>query len=592
MCGIVGYLGKNNANKVIINGLKKLEYRGYDSSGVALYNFYESKFDIYKDIVRVNSLERLTEKARFSNCGIGHTRWATHGKVSRENAHPHTSSNGRFIIVHNGIIENSEELYNQYLKDRFLKSETDTEIIALLIDLFSTKLSVNNAIITTLKLLEGSYAILVVDNENPEAIYVAKNRSPIVVGVSDDGIQVVSDTLALTRETENFFALPDKTFAVCDSDNINLFNYESERINIKWDKFDLKFDEVGLGKYSHFMIKEIDEQPKVIKEIIKKYYKNEKIIINPEIVKELKKSDKIHIVAAGTSMHSGLVGKKILEKICGIQCEVHIASEFAYESHLFSSNPYFIFISQSGETADLKSCINVVKKINRPILTITNNRSSLLARESKYFLDIIAGPEIAVASTKAYTAQIAMLFLLACSIASKHKFAFEELNKVIISMENFLKNNNINEISSKYLQKRNCFFIGKGISFDLSLEAALKLKEVTYIQTEGFAAGELKHGTIALIEKDTPVFGFISEKNKNKLTRSSIKEVEARGAKTMIFSLKSLAEKNDMVLDDVYYLLSPIVLVLPAQLLSYYTALQRGYDVDKPRNLAKSVTVE
>ena len=592
MCGIVGYIGSNDAKKVIINGLKKLEYRGYDSSGLSLFNSYDSRFEIFKETGRVNSLEKNINNLRISHCGIGHTRWATHGKVSKENAHPHFSSSERFIIVHNGVIENSEELYRQYLSDYILKSETDTEIIAHLIEIFSKQLVVDNAIVTTLKLLKGSFALLVVDNENPETIYAAKNRSPLLIGTSKEGTTIASDLLALNGFSNQYIPMKDQTFAICNSDKVSLFNYELERIN--FDYFDVgnNFKDSEIGFFDHFMIKEIFEQPEIIKRLVNNYISDDEIIIDQKIISDINNSDRIYILAAGTSMHAGLIGKRMLEKISKKYVEVHIASEFAYELHKLSENPYFIMITQSGETADLRACLKSIEHLNRPILSITNVYTSTLARESSYFLDVYAGPEIAVASTKAYVAQICLIFLLASKLSIEKINAKDELLKLSKSISDFIETNDMREISSKFLDKRNCFLIGRGIAYDLAQEAALKIKEVTYIQTEGFAAGELKHGTIALIEEGTPVFAFIIEKNKDNLTRSNLKEVEARGAKTLVITLESLKREGDIAFNDVHMLLAPVALVVSAQLLSYYGALERGFDIDKPRNLAKSVTVE
>jgi len=592
MCGIVGFTGKDDAKKIVLKGLKKLEYRGYDSAGMSLFNHYDSRFDVFKETGKVRVLEEKISRVRLSNCGIGHTRWATHGKVTRENAHPHISSSGRFIIVHNGVIENSQELYRQYFPDYNLKSETDTEIIAHLIEIFSKQLVIDNAIVTALKLLRGSYAILVVDNENPELIYAAKNRSPLLIGKSDNGCTIASDILALIGFSDHYVPLMDKTFSICSPEKIDYFNFDLERINPPYLKVEAKIEESQLGDYDHFMLKEIYEQPKIIKKIANNYLENNEIKIDHQIIKDIEESDKIYLLAAGTSMHASMIGKRMFEKISNKDCEVFIASEFAYDLPKLSKKPYFILVTQSGETADLRSCLKAVEDLNRPTLTVTNVVTSTLAREASYFLNVFAGPEVAVASTKAYAAQISVLMLLATALSKKPHNLTYDFDKLIVSMEKFLENNTMRELSSEYLKKHNCFFIGRGIAYDLSLEAALKVKEVTYIQTEGFASGELKHGTIALIEENTPVFALIAEKNKNDITRSNLKEVESRGAKTKVITLKSLARKNDIFVDDVNLFLAPVILVIPTQLLTYYAALERGFDIDMPRNLAKSVTVE
>lgn len=593
MCGIVGFIGKIDAKKILLNGLKKLEYRGYDSVGLSLYNNYDSRFDIFKDTGRVSSLENFLVDKRTSTCGIGHTRWATHGKVTKENAHPHVSSSGRFIIVHNGVIENSEEIQRQYIQNYNLKSETDTEIIAHLIEVFSNRLVVDNAIITALKLLKGSYALLVLDTENPDVIYAAKNRSPLLIGTSNEGTTIASDVLALYGYSDKYIPMRDKTFAICTPEKINLFNFELERLNFNYLDIDKNQDDVYLKNHQHFMIKEINEQPDVINKIVEKYFDNTEEKIDKKIIEDIKLSDKIYILGAGTSMHAGLIGKRMFENFTKKNVEVHIASEFAYDMPKLSAKPYFILITQSGETADLRACLKLVEHLNRPILTITNVPSSTLARESSYYLNVHAGPEIAVASTKAYTAQIAVLMILTNLLSDRDDIDVKkELLNLANSIDKFLKNEKMREISLEYLHKRNCFFIGRGIAFDLSQEAALKIKEVTYIQTEGFASGELKHGTIALIEDGTPVFALIAEKKMSDITRSNLSEVRARGAKTLVITLNSFSKKGDLVIDDVHPLLAPVALIVPAQLISYYAALERGFDIDKPRNLAKSVTVE
>lgn len=594
MCGIVGYIGEKKAKKVVINGLKKLEYRGYDSAGLSFFDDKYNSFEVFKETGRVSELKKLLNNNLESNIAIGHTRWATHGKVTKDNAHPHVSRSGRFIIVHNGVIENSDQLYQQYVPDYELKSDTDSEIIAHLIETFSKEFSVDNAIVTALKLLEGSYALLIIDKETPEIIYAAKNKSPLLIGLSkDQGTTIASDLLALSGFSENYIPLFDHSFAICEKSKINVFNFELELLKPDIYKVSDDISNSHKGDFDHYMIKEIQEQPKVIKRILKEYEIDNDLNIEKRIIDDIKKSDRIYIVAAGTSMHAGLLGKRYIERFSQIPVEVYVASEFAYELPIFSNKPYFIFITQSGETADLRASLKSIEKLNFPILTITNVKTSTLARESSYYLDVKAGPEIAVASTKAYVAQSVILLILAYSLSNKEYDIKKNLIKLADSMELFIKSQHLEQISIDFLKKRNAFFIGRGTGYLLSLEAALKLKEISYIQTEGFAAGELKHGTIALIEEETPVFAIITEKNKEQLTRSNLKEVEARGAKTCVITIQSLSKKGDeIILGDVDEITAPLLLVLPVQLLSYYAALQRGFDIDKPRNLAKSVTVE
>ena len=594
MCGIVGYVGKKQAKEIVLNGLTKLEYRGYDSAGLSLFDSKFNRFEVFKETGRVTELKKALEDTLESSVAIGHTRWATHGKVTRDNAHPHVSRSGRFILVHNGVIENSDALYQQYIPDYDLKSETDTEIIAHLIETFSKQFTVDNAIVTTLKLLEGSYALLIIDKETPELIYAAKHKSPLLIGLSESGgTAIASDVLALAGYSDHYVPLTDHSFVVCDKDKARFFNFELE--NIKPDIYEVSSDILNSDKglFDHYMLKEIEEQPSVIRQIIQTYEINGEINVDDVIVSDMKASDRIYIIAAGTSMHAGMLGKRYLEKLAGIPAEVHIASEFAYHVPLLSSKPYFILITQSGETADLRASLKAIEHLKRPVLTITNVKTSTLAREATYFLDVKAGPEIAVASTKAYVAQASVLLILAYALSNKSYPIKEVLSKLAINMEVFLANQNMDVIAKDFLDKRHAFFIGRGINYDLALEAALKLKEISYIQTEGFAAGELKHGTIALIEEGTPVFALISDANMNHQTRSNLKEVDARGAKTCVITLQSLSKtSDDVILEDVDALVAPLLLVLPTQLLSYYAALQRGFDIDKPRNLAKSVTVE
>jgi glucosamine--fructose-6-phosphate aminotransferase (isomerizing) len=592
MCGIVGYVGKKNAKHIVLEGLQKLEYRGYDSAGMSLFNTYQSRFDVFKETGRVQTLKATIKESFLSPCGIGHTRWATHGKVTKENAHPHVSKSGRFIIVHNGVIENSDALYQQYLPDYELKSETDTEIIAHLIETFSKQLTVDNAIVTTLKLLHGSYAILVLDNEDPSLIYAAKQKSPLLVGISDEGTTIASDVLALAGYSDYYVPLVDETFVVCQEDGARFFNFELESIDVDYLIVEKDVLNSDLGPHDHYMMKEIEEQPHVIRSLLGHYISSSESHIDPKIIEDIKASDRIYMIAAGTSMHAGMLGKRMFESLAHKPVEVHIASEFAYHMPLLTERPYFILISQSGETADLRAAFKSIEHLNRPVLTITNVKTSTLAREATYYLDVLAGPEIAVASTKAYVAQATMLLILAHQL-SDHSFdIYKALSTLAAHMDSFIANNTMREVARDYLHKRHCFYIGRGPDYDLALEAALKLKEISYIQTEGFAAGELKHGTIALIEEDTPVIALISDPARNEQTRSNLREVDARGAKTLVITLASLAKPNDIALGDVDPLVAPLLLVVPTQLLSYYAALERGFDIDKPRNLAKSVTVE
>ncbi len=593
MCGIVGFIGEKNAKDVVLSGLTRLEYRGYDSAGLSLFNSRYRVFDVFKDEGRVQKLVDSTKNAQYSNIGIGHTRWATHGRVNKENSHPHFSQTRRFIIVHNGVIENYTQLKEQYLRNAKFISETDTEVIAQLIETFAQTLPVEAAITTSLKLLHGSYALLILDANDPEIIYAAKYKSPLIIGEGVDGITIASDLMALVGYSENYHALDDKTFVVARRDNVRLFNLDNQSLDFHFKKIELDDQDTTLGEYPHFMMKEIHEQPSVIRRILTNYHIGDTFDISPEIIKDVKDSDRIYILAAGTSMHAGLIGKQMIEKMASIPVEVHIASEFAYHQPLLSKKPFFILVTQSGETADLRACLVNLKDQNYKILTITNVPTSTLAREANYALELFAGPEIAVASTKAYVAQVTVLSILAYELSNKSFDLKKELSVAANSIESFLATEAVLSHVRELLTRRNCFFIGRGLDYYVGLEAALKLKEISYIQTEGFAAGELKHGTIALIEDKTPVIAIISDPKISPNTRSNLKEVQARGANTMIISMRSLAQNgDDIILDDVHPLLTPLVTVVPTQLIAYYAALERAYDIDKPRNLAKSVTVE
>ena len=593
MCGIVGFIGHKNAKDVVLNGLTRLEYRGYDSAGISLFNQRYQIFDVYKDEGRVSKLVESTKTAGFSNIGIGHTRWATHGRVNKENSHPHYSQTRRFIVVHNGVIENYQELKDQYLKNHVFQSETDTEVIAQLIETFAQTLHVENAITTTLKLLHGSYALLVLDSNDPEKIYAAKYKSPLIVGKGAEGITIASDLMALVGYSDTYHALDDKTFIVARRDDIRLFNLDHQVLDLHLKKIELDDADTTKGDYAHYMLKEIHEQPSVIRRILTNYYDKDNLLVDDAILKAIKDADRLYILAAGTSMHAGLIGKQLFEKLCAIPVEVHIASEFAYQKPLLSKNPFFILVTQSGETADLRACLVDLNQMGYQSLTITNVPTSTLAREATFSLQLYAGPEIAVASTKAYVAQVAVLTILAYELSDKPFDLHAELSKAAVSIENFLETENIRELVRYYLTRRNAFFIGRGLDYFVGLEAALKLKEISYVQTEGFAAGELKHGTIALIEDSTPVIALISDPKISPNTRSNLKEVQARGAKTFRIVLSSCKiEGDEVVLDDVHPLLTPLVMVVPTQLIAYYAALERAYDIDKPRNLAKSVTVE
>ncbi|MDD3477486.1 MAG: glutamine--fructose-6-phosphate transaminase (isomerizing) [Candidatus Izemoplasmatales bacterium] len=599
MCGIVGYIGHRKASDIILSGLEKLEYRGYDSCGICFLDDLSHDFVMYKDKGRVRHLIDDFDYSMSNHLGIGHTRWATHGKPNQINSHPHFSWNQRFALVHNGVIENYKELIAKYLPNADFVSETDTEVIATLIEHFSNTLSVEEAIRKTLSLIEGSYALLILDTQHPEFIYAAKNKSPLLIGVGEKGVTLASDVMALVGNADKYMPIEDKTFTVVekteDSYQYRLCDIIGSPVEESFMEMNIVLEEIGKAGYSHYMLKEICEQPSVVRKIISKYMNDDVFSIDPKALSIVQNAKRIYIIAAGTSMHAGYVGKYYFENIAKVPAEVFIASEFAYNMPLLVENCAFVFISQSGETADLRACLVNVKALGYPTLTITNVPTSTLAREADAFLEIFAGPEIAVASTKAYVGQVAILLVVAYVMAKKKPFDLHhELSRVAVAMEAIIdKREYVHSLVGEKLTKRNCFYIGRGLDYYTCLEAALKLKEISYIQTEGFAAGELKHGTIALIEDGVPVIAIISQHAINNNTRANIREVHSRGAEVLVISLNNVSELTDeIVLMDVHESLSPMVTVIPTQLISFYSALDLGKDIDKPRNLAKSVTVE
>ena len=600
MCGIVGYIGNNDTKEILLKGLEKLEYRGYDSAGIAVMD--NNGVHVFKEKGRIADLRQIVDENIAANVGIGHTRWATHGVPSKVNSHPHQSASGRFTLVHNGVIENYDLLKREYLADVSFTSETDTEVIVQLIELFVSQGSeVLESFRKTLELLHGSYALALLDAQDNETIYVAKNKSPLLVGLGKDFNVIASDAMAMIQVTNQYLELMDKEVVLVSKDEVTIQNLNGEIISRKPYTAELDASDIEKGTYPHYMLKEIDEQPLVMRKIIQTYQNTQgELTIDDEIIAAVNKSDRIYIVAAGTSYHAGLVGKQFIENIAKIPVEVHIASEFVYNMPLLTEKPLFIFISQSGETADSRAVLVKVKELGYPTLTITNVPGSTLSREADYTLLLHAGPEIAVASSKAYTAQLAVLAILAEVTAKSQNIDVEmdlvhELGIIANAMEVLCDSKELIEhISREFLSvTRNAFFIGRGVDYYVGLEGALKLKEISYIQAEGFAGGELKHGTIALIEEGTPVIALATQESVNLSIRGNVKEVAARGASTCIISMKGLnMDEDSFVIPEVHELLTPLISVIPMQLIAYYAALHRDCDVDKPRNLAKSVTVE
>ncbi len=602
MCGIVGYIGNKDAKSILLQGLEKLEYRGYDSSGIFVVD-ENKKGHLFKEKGRISDLKKIIKTEILCTAGIGHTRWATHGRPSVKNAHPHQAANQRFTIVHNGVIENFQKIRETYLSDIPLTSDTDTEIIVQLIAYLVAKeeLTTFEAFKKAVSKLKGSYALALMDSYQTDVVYAAKNKSPLLVGKGNGFNAICSDAMAMIQETDQFIELMDGEFISLTRDKIKIETQEGVRIHRASYTAEIKLDELDLGTYPYYMAKEIDEQPAVLRKIIQAYQNDQgQFQLDETIINKIKNSERIYIIACGTSYNAGWVGKQLLEKLAHVPTEVHLASEFGYNMPILTKKPFFIFLSQSGETADSRQVLVKTNAMGFPSLTLTNVAGSTLSREADFTLLLHAGPEIAVASTKAYTAQITVLAALAETIAKKNGLVktsnmAHEIGLVATGMERILSEKVfIEQLATDYLKtSRNAFYIGRGVDYYVAMEASLKLKEVSYVQTEGFAAGELKHGTIALIEENTPVIAIITDKEIAGHTRGNIQEVKARGAHALVIVMEGLQEENDQfILPEVHPLLTPLVSVMPTQLLAYYTSLHRGNDVDKPRNLAKSVTVE
>ena len=603
MCGIVGVVGNRNATDILMQGLEKLEYRGYDSAGIFVTTGKTSS--LIKSVGRIADLHAKIGIDVAGTTGIGHTRWATHGKPSENNAHPHTSQTGRFVLVHNGVIENYLDIKNTYLAGHDFKGQTDTEIAVHLIGKFADEegLSLLEAFKKALHIIRGSYAFALVDSEDADVIYVAKNKSPLLVGLGEGYNMVCSDAMAMIRETSQFMEIHDQELVIVRKDSVEVQDYDGHTLERESYTAELDLSDIGKGTYPYYMLKEIDEQPTVMRKLISAYTDDKgQVSVDADIVKAVQEADRLYILAAGTSYHAGYASKRMLEELTDTPVELGIASEWGYAMPLLSKKPLFIFISQSGETADSRQVLVKANQMGIPSLTVTNVPGSTLSREANHTMLLHAGPEIAVASTKAYTAQIAALAFLAKAVgdanASEKAAAFDlvhELSLVAQSIESTLSEKELidNKVRGLLETTRNAFYIGRGQDYYVAMEASLKLKEISYIQCEGFAAGELKHGTISLIEDGTPVLALLSDEVLASHTRGNISEVVARGAKVLTIAEENVAkEGDDIVLNQVHPYLSPISMVVPTQLIAYFATLHRGLDVDKPRNLAKSVTVE
>ena len=603
-CGIVGFTGLNyQSAPILLKGLEKLEYRGYDSAGIFVADQALGTDQLVKEKGRVAQLEALVDTKNVTGTsGIAHTRWATHGVPSINNAHPHLSADGRFYLVHNGVIENYLELKQEYLSDVTFHSDTDTEVAVQLIGKFvDDGMTTFDALkkLTSLLDVNSAYGFLLMDRNEPERMYVAKQKSPLLIGVGEDFNVVTSDAVAMLDQTHDFIELHDGEIAIIDPDNVRLFDTDGVETSREPFHLDIDASETDKGTYPFYMLKEIDEQPIVIRHLIEKYLDSEGgLHVGQAILDDIKAADRLYIVAAGTSYHAGLVGQRLFEQWAGIPTEVHVSSEFAYEQPLLSEKPFFIFLTQSGETADSREVLQNINAQGLKSLTLTNVEKSTLWREATYALPLLAGPEIAVASTKAYVAQVALQAILAYAVSDRDALGFDleqDLSKIAVGIQGIVDDKEtLQRVANEILvESRNAFFIGRGVDSTVSLEAALKLKEISYVQAEGFAAGELKHGTLALIEEGTPVFALITQSKTAGLVRGNLAETQARGSRAYTIVTENLAkEGDDYILPNVNELLSPLLSVVPTQLLAYYTSLGRGLDVDRPRNLAKSVTVQ
>ncbi|MBL1070951.1 glutamine--fructose-6-phosphate transaminase (isomerizing) [Lactobacillus kitasatonis] len=603
MCGIVGVVGKP-ARDIILNGLTNLEYRGYDSAGIYLNDLNGHEY-LTKAVGRISNLKEKLTPDEQGLVGIGHTRWATHGKPTVDNAHPHFDETKRFYLVHNGVIENYAELKEKYLQGVKFHSDTDTEVVVQLISKIARdkNLDTFSAFKEALKLVKGSYAFLLVDDTEPDHVFIAKNKSPMMLGLGDGFNIIASDAISVLDQTKTFVDLQDGDVGDITKDSYTIETIDGKKVDREPHVLNIDPNAASKGTYEFYMLKEIDEQPGVMRHMSQNYLdENGEPKVDSKIVDAISKADRLYIFAAGTSYHAGLVGKTIFEHYTGIPTEVGYASEAGYHFPMMSKHPFFIFLTQSGETADSRVVLKEANKRGIPSLTMTNVEGSTLSREADYTMLLGAGPEIAVASTKAYTAQVALQAVLAKALGEKlgvqeakdwnlkHDLAIaaEGIQQIVDGKEKLEK------LAKKYLvPSRNAFYIGRGIDHAVSLEGALKLKEVSYIQTEGFAAAELKHGTISLIEKGTPVIALINDPVTADLTRGNIQEVVSRGASIITIVGKKFANAADtIVLPDINYYMSALLTVVPTQLLAYYASKDKGLDVDKPRNLAKSVTVE
>lgn len=589
MCGIVGYAGKTNVIKNIMTGLKSLEYRGYDSSGIA-YLDKNNNIKIYKKVGQIKNLDQILNYEDEASLGISHTRWATHGGVTDTNAHPHNQ--GKITLVHNGIIENYEEIKKELEKEGYnFKSSTDSEVAAVLIDkLYKENKDMLKTLIKLKEILKGSYAFNIINSDIPNKIYGIRKDVPLIVGVSNHGNMFASDIPAILHVTNKYIVLNNNEIVELEQDNVKYYNSEGKEITKEVKEYAGTIDSISKNGYEHFMLKEINEESEVVKNILNLYTKNNKI----KDIYNIKKYKNIDIVACGSASFAGQIGKYYIEKYANIKTEVYYASEYRYQKNFFTKDTLVILISQSGETADTLAALKLAKENGINTLAIVNRRDSSIAREADSVIYTEAGIEVAVATTKAYLAQVLILLLLAFKDNNKETKLLEDLKLLPNLITKYINEYDYSNIANILKDKEHIFYLGRGIDYYLSMEGSLKLKEISYIHSEAFQAGELKHGSISLIDKDFGVVSVVTDKTISDKTISNLKEVSARGAK--IITITNIKDNNfadfTILVEDYDEILNPLLVIVPMQMLAYNVAKLRDCDIDKPRNLAKSVTVE
>ena len=588
MCGIASYAGDKNVIKTIMTGLKSLEYRGYDSSGIAYMK--NGKINIIKKEGPIKNLDKILDYDDEANIGISHTRWATHGGATDINAHPHRQ--GKITLVHNGIIENYNELREGLIEKGYVfNTETDTEVAAGIIDdLYNEEGDMLKALNKATYVLKGSYAFNIINDDYPDTIFGIRKDSPLIVGTSNEGNILASDIPAIIHVTNKYIILNNYDIVVLTKDNIKYYDRDLNEIHKDIQIFNGDSEEISKNGYDHYMLKEINEEGEVVKRILSLYTKDNKVgdIFN------IKKYKSIDIVACGSAAFAGYIGKYYIEKYANIRTNVHYASEYRYQKNFFDKDTLVILISQSGETADTLAAMKLANEHDIDTLSIVNRRDSSIARESKYVIYTPAGIEIAVATTKAYLAQVIILILLAIKNSSMEEEGIRELKLLPNIITKYINDFNYKEIAKLVSDKKNIFYLGRGIDYYLALEGSLKLKEISYIHSEAFPAGELKHGSISLIDENFGVIAIVLDKSISDKTISNLKEVSSRGAEVIAITNidKDDFSTHKILLDNHSEFLTPLTAIIPMQLLAYNTALIKGYDIDKPRNLAKSVTVE